>query len=241
MKTLTFQNITLTPVKTDNQIWLTSAELAKALGYAETDSVTKIYNRNSDEFTGNMTTTVKMTVVRKTGKVEMDNRIFSLRGCHLIAMFARTAVAKEFRKWVLDILDSVVGKTDRLSTTADRKGLVQAVNRLSDMQGMTYSTTWKLVHDYMNVESVDELTVSQIPVAVAYVHSMMMADNKSNLNTPFVQNIIADTAHQNRMAQDELGQMMAHFGKALDHIAELQNRLKRQEVLIDGAKRQLVA
>lgn len=43
------------------------------------------------------------------------------------------------------------------------------------------------------------------------------------------------------MAQDELGQMMAHFGKALDHIAELQNRLKRQEVLIDGAKRQLVA
>lgn len=32
-------------------------------------------------------------------------RVFSLRGAHLIAMFARTPVAKEFRRWVLDILD----------------------------------------------------------------------------------------------------------------------------------------
>ncbi|MGL5410310.1 MAG: P22AR C-terminal domain-containing protein, partial [Shewanella sp.] len=32
-------------------------------------------------------------------------RIFSLRGAHLIAMFSRTALAKEFRRWVLDVLD----------------------------------------------------------------------------------------------------------------------------------------
>ncbi len=31
--------------------------------------------------------------------------IFSLRGARLIAMFSRTKVAKEFRKWVLDVLD----------------------------------------------------------------------------------------------------------------------------------------
>lgn len=36
-------------------------------------------------------------------------RIFSLRGVHLIAMFARTPVAEDFRKWVLDILDKEVG------------------------------------------------------------------------------------------------------------------------------------
>jgi prophage antirepressor-like protein len=34
-------------------------------------------------------------------------RIFSLRGAHLLAMFARTKVAKEFRRWVLDILDAL--------------------------------------------------------------------------------------------------------------------------------------
>ena len=32
-------------------------------------------------------------------------RIFSLRGCHLLAMFARTPVAKAFRRWVLDVIE----------------------------------------------------------------------------------------------------------------------------------------
>lgn len=239
MKTLTFQNTTLTPVKTDNQIWLSSADLARALGYSRADKVTRLYHENQDEFTPSMTALIPNPQMKNA-----NIRIFSLKGCHLIAMFARTAIAKEFRKWVLDILDKEVGKTDRLSTTADRKGLVQAVNRLSDIQGMTYSTTWKLVHDYMNVESVDELTVSQIPVAVAYVHSMMMNTDStpnSQFNISFIQNIIADTAHQNKKAKDELGQMMGYFSHALDHIKELQDRLNRQERLIDGVKRQLIA
>ncbi|WP_100097018.1 MULTISPECIES: hypothetical protein [Candidatus Hamiltonella] len=40
---------------------------------------------------------------------EKTGRIFSLCGEHLIAMFANTPVAKEFRKWCLDILDKEVG------------------------------------------------------------------------------------------------------------------------------------
>ncbi|ACQ68700.1 hypothetical protein BJP41_09070 [Candidatus Williamhamiltonella defendens] len=39
---------------------------------------------------------------------KIETRIFSLRGAHLIAMFAHTPVAKEFRKWCLDILDKEV-------------------------------------------------------------------------------------------------------------------------------------
>ncbi|MGJ5665895.1 BRO-N domain-containing protein [Morganella morganii] len=102
---LTFQDITFEPVYQDGQMWLTSTELAKALGYSRTDNVSRVYSRNSDEFTESMTTTVKMTLVRKTGEVEVVVRLFSLRGAHLIAMFASTPVAKRFRKWVLDILD----------------------------------------------------------------------------------------------------------------------------------------
>ena len=47
---------------------------------------------------------VKLTEKGQTREV----RIFSLRGAHLIAMFARTAIAKQFRKWVLDVLDREV-------------------------------------------------------------------------------------------------------------------------------------
>lgn len=102
---LTFQDITFEPVYQDGQMWLTSTELAKAIGYKKTDAISQLYSRNADEFTNAMTTTLKMRVVRKTGTVDMVVRLFSLRGAHLIAMFASTPVAKQFRKWVLDILD----------------------------------------------------------------------------------------------------------------------------------------
>ncbi|WP_334469828.1 BRO-N domain-containing protein [Arsenophonus sp. PmNCSU2021_1] len=108
LSTLTFQNFTFNPIVDGGQIWLTSTELAQALGYSRTDSVSRVYSRNSDEFTDSMTMTVNMTVVRKTGEIDMLVRLFSLRGAHLIAMFATTPIAKLFRKWVLDILDREV-------------------------------------------------------------------------------------------------------------------------------------
>lgn len=102
---LSFNGKTLTPIIKDNQTWITSSDLSKALGYKSIDSVTKVYNRNRDEFTSCMTLTVNLTASHETQNPKYDTRVFSLRGCHLIAMFARTSVAKEFRKWVLDILD----------------------------------------------------------------------------------------------------------------------------------------
>ncbi|OOR87086.1 phage antirepressor N-terminal domain-containing protein [Moraxella bovis] len=145
---------------------------------------------------------------------------------------------KECYQALFDYWNNGVAVNPR-ATKDERKPLVQAVNMLVAETGAIYSNVWKMIHQRFDVGCVDELTGEQVHQAVEYVHTLMLqAGNK--VNAPFVQNII-DTAHQNRMAQDELGQMMAHFGKALDHIAELQNRLKRQEVLIDGAKRQLVA
>lgn len=112
---LTFQNFTFNPVTDNGQVWLTSAELAKAIGYKKTDAISQLYSRNADEFTNAMTTTLKMSVVRKTGTVDMVVRLFSLRGAHLIAMFASTPVAKQFRKWVLDILDREVAVSPEVS------------------------------------------------------------------------------------------------------------------------------
>ena len=187
--TLSFNDVTFNPVsQNDGQIWLTSTELAKALGYAETDSLSKIYNRNKDEFTGNMTTTVKMGVVRKTGKVTMSVRLFSLRGCHLLAMFAKTEVAKQFRKWVLDLLDKEVGQPvltkidnqQELSSVADRKPLVESVNRLVDETGAIYSNVWKMVHQQFNIESVDQLTKEQVKQAIAYIHSLFIVAVKTS-------------------------------------------------------------
>ncbi len=108
---LSFNNVDLTPINhTDNQLWFTSKQLAEALGYKNAKSLNRIYNANSDEFTSKMTTTTKSVVSSKTKGLKVSTRIFSLRGCHLMGMFARTEVAKDFRKWVLDILDDEVDK-----------------------------------------------------------------------------------------------------------------------------------
>ena len=101
MNALVFQSATINPVRhQDGQVWVTATDLSKALKYKQSDAVTKIYNRNADEFKDYMT-----QVIESPHTPNLGVRIFSLRGAHLIAMFARTAVAKEFRKWVLDVIE----------------------------------------------------------------------------------------------------------------------------------------
>lgn len=97
-----FKGVQLSPVKSMEGIWFTSADLAKALEYSNSRAVTKIFNKYADEFTNCMTQVLEMST---SGNYRKKVRVFSLRGAHLIAMFARTDVAKEFRRWVLDILD----------------------------------------------------------------------------------------------------------------------------------------
>ncbi|NCH03843.1 hypothetical protein EHJ06_21210 [Cronobacter malonaticus] len=104
-----FHKAVLIPVQEREDIWFTSSDLAKALGYSSTKSITNLYAGNSQEFTEAMTMVIGvMTNGINNNLREKKVRIFSLRGAHLIAMFARTPVAKEFRKWVLDILDREV-------------------------------------------------------------------------------------------------------------------------------------
>lgn len=119
MNSISFHNTHFTIIPHNGQPWLTAAQIAQALGYAREDAVSRIYARNADEFSPTMTTTVNLMVVRKTGAVPMDVRIFSLRGAHLIAMFSRTALAKEFRRWVLDVLDKEVGTGQHVTLSDD--------------------------------------------------------------------------------------------------------------------------
>ncbi|HHD9895366.1 TPA: BRO family protein [Klebsiella pneumoniae] len=103
-KELSFHNTNFAYMEMGGQVWLTAAEVGQALEYADDKAVQRIYSRHADEFTAQMTGVVKLTT--PSGKQEA--RVFSLRGAHLVAMFARTPKAKEFRRWVLDILDREV-------------------------------------------------------------------------------------------------------------------------------------
>lgn len=99
---LVFQSTTFEVVDRNGQPWLRVNQIGLALQYKRPDlSIGKLYRANAAEFTDSMTALVKLP----TAGGEQETRIFSLRGAHLLGMFARTKAAADFRRWVLDILD----------------------------------------------------------------------------------------------------------------------------------------
>jgi prophage antirepressor-like protein len=105
MSTLTFQGVEIKPVVRERQTWMRLSQIELALGYASKGrALAKIFTVHADEFTKSMTRVLKM----KTAGGMQPVRIFSLRGAHLLAMFARTDVAKAFRVWVLDLIDAEI-------------------------------------------------------------------------------------------------------------------------------------
>lgn len=172
MQTLTFQNITLTPAKVDNQIWLTSADLAKALGYSQENAVTKIYSRNTDEFTSGMTTVIEtMTNGINNSQRKIKIRIFSLRGCHLIAMFARTDVAKAFRQWVLDILDKEVGAPTICPEISEGEAyqLNKAIKARCGGNKAHYQALYHALYERFSVTSYKRIAAADYQAAIDFV------------------------------------------------------------------------
>lgn len=138
-----FHNVALIPIHEKEDVWFTSSDLAKALGYASTKSISNLYSGNSDEFTDGMSMVIQVTTngINNTLR-EKKVRIFSLRGAHLIAMFARTQVAKEFRRWVLDILEREVA-TGSVPVKFDFEMYAQNANAACNM----LDQIWDIYHD----------------------------------------------------------------------------------------------
>lgn len=105
MKELIFEGRRMRVIERDGQSWLTAADIAAALGYSRSDKVSRIYQVHSAEFRASMTALVETPVTGFSG-ITAEARLFSLRGAHLIGMFARTKKGVDFRAWVLDQLEA---------------------------------------------------------------------------------------------------------------------------------------
>lgn len=179
---LTFNDITFTPVPHQNSLWIRAVELARALGYSSEEKVSRVYRRNADEFTADMTQVIEISPEARFGLLGSAGRcrIFSLRGCHLLAMFARTPVAKAFRRWVLDVLDRLAAEERAAlpevphiaitpSTTASRKPLEKLVKVWAAQSGIIVAQCWTMVNAAFNLQSITELPEEWIPDAIAWV------------------------------------------------------------------------
>lgn len=168
---LTFNNAQLSAINHNNQIWLSSKDLAKALNYSCSKSVTDLYNKYSDEFTPCMSQVVESTT---SGNYKKKVRIFSLRGAHLIAMFSRTPIAKEFRKWVLDILDKESGviKINDVITHSQEQELIRAMNRCVERAKVNWTDISVCLCKKFNISNRSELPASKLNDAFEFLDSL---------------------------------------------------------------------
>ena len=181
-QSLCFNDFTFSPVIHDNQPWIPARQLANALGYKDERSVHKIYERNKDEFSSMMSTVVNLT----TGVMELSTRIFSLRGCHLLAMFARTPVAKAFRRWVLDVIEQYgdrvpvaepVTLNDELISASERAELKLIVDaKLSTypaaVQGKAGAEIWAKFNRHFRIAEYKQLPTRLMPDAREFLLSV---------------------------------------------------------------------
>lgn len=188
---LTFNDVTLSPISHQNSPWIRAAELARALGYGRENQVSRLYRNNADEFTPEMTQVIEISDGPALG-LSVKTRIFSLRGCHLVAMFARTPVAKAFRRWVLDVLDKLDAEqhaaspsptpddfTGTLSitpsTTEDRKPLRALVGSWAQVSGLPFAACWNQLKAAFNLANIKELPQEWIPDAIDWVQKRIDA------------------------------------------------------------------
>lgn len=183
-QSLCFNEFSFTPVQHNDQPWIPARQLANALGYKDERSVHKIYERNKEEFSSMMSTVVNLT----TGVMELPTRIFSLRGCHLLAMFARTPVAKAFRRWVLDVIEQYgdrvpvaepVTLNDTTISPEQRAELKLIVDSKAGMvpkavQRRAYKEIWTRFNRHFHIAEYKQLPCSRMDEARDFLLSMQV-------------------------------------------------------------------
>lgn len=193
---LTFNDVTLSPVTHQNNLWIRAVELARALGYSDTRKVTHLYERNSDEFTPDMTQVIEIPEVPELGtskNLVTKARIFSLRGCHLLAMFARTPVAKAFRRWVLDVLDRLAAEERAAlpevptseTLTPEQQAQLQAIVQAKmgmlpkAVQRKAYKEVWSRFNNNFQIARYAQLPPAKMGEAVEYLVGMEVKATKA--------------------------------------------------------------
>lgn len=184
---LAFQGVEIKPPRRDHQTWLRLPQIEAALGYAaKGTSLARIFARHADEFTKSMTRVLKL----KTAGGMQPVRIFSLRGAHLLAMFARTDVAKAFRVWVLDLIDAEIKRQASAGPAliapaqvtalgeiikrriAERVAIIpDPMNRVAAMRA-AFKNVGAAIEAKFSIKEIEHLRADQFPALHDFVESL---------------------------------------------------------------------
>ena len=174
LSTFNFESNSIRTLAINNEPWFVAVDVCNVLNIANSrDALLKL---DDDE-----KTTVGLTD-SQAGNGAQSISIISESGMYTLILRCRDAVKKgsiphRFRKWVTaEVLPTIrkTGKYESKTSVNDRTGLRNAVNMLVSKKGLIYSEAYHLVHQRFNVESIEDLTLEQLPEAVEYVHKIIL-------------------------------------------------------------------
>ena len=174
LSTFNFESNSIRTLAINNEPWFVAVDVCNALNIANSrDALLKL---DEDE-----KTTVGLTD-SQAGNGAQSISIISESGMYTLILRCRDAVKKgsiphRFRKWVTaEVLPAIrkTGKYEGKTTADDRTGLRNAVNMLVSKKGLIYSDAYNLVHQYMNVETIEDIPADKLQSAVEYVHRIVL-------------------------------------------------------------------
>lgn len=175
---LAFKNHTFDIVYKNKKLWIKSSQLSAALGFDRADAANHVYLNYSDEFTPSMTTLANQEGVNE------EFLAFSLQGAYLIAMRAETSEAKNFRRWVIDIIERENTRLSKLQYNHIRDDYDQYILNEAEWAGVKLQPKQKVL-DAINTLRLHYQAVDTI---IGSVHNPDLVDfspkNRLNFSSP---------------------------------------------------------
>ncbi|WP_136440492.1 P22AR C-terminal domain-containing protein [Haemophilus influenzae] len=176
LSTFNFESNSIRTLAINNEPWFVAVDICKALNLSSPSMA--IANLDDDEkYTLSLTEGIE-----GVGKQVQELNLVSESGMYTLILRCRDAVKKgsiphRFRKWVTaEVLPTIrkTGKYESKTSVNDRTGLRNAVNMLVSKKGLIYSDAYNLVHQYMNVERIEDIPAEKLQSAVEYVHRIVL-------------------------------------------------------------------
>ena len=176
LSTFNFESNSIRTLAINNEPWFVAVDICRALNLSSPSMA--IANLDDDEkYTLSLTEGIE-----GVSKQVQELNLVSESGMYTLILRCRDAVKKgsiphRFRKWVTsEVLPTIrkTGKYESKTSVNDRTGLRNAVNMLVSKKGLIYSDAYHLIHQRFNVESIEDLTLEQLPQAVEYVHRIVL-------------------------------------------------------------------
>ena len=182
LSTFNFESNSIRTLAINNEPWFVAIDICKAINLSNPSMAVANLDEDEKKVVGSSDTLDPKLNLGSAGNGAQSLSLVSESGMYTLILRCRDAVKKgsvphRFRKWVTaEVLPAIrkTGKYEGKTTADDRTGLRNAVNMLVSKKGLIYSDAYNLVHQYMNVERIEDIPADKLQSAVEYVHRIVL-------------------------------------------------------------------